>query len=111
MREYWESSKDECTVLLVVCRQNILLDENMSGKVADFGIVTALPTTVGSTTLFTAAATVALAGTRGYMPPEFADGKRGVRSDVYSYGVVSFRSTQNFCLLSAEHWLCNLSRR
>ena len=41
---------------------------------------------LGSTSMITVAGTVALAGTRGYLPPEFADGKRGVKSDVYRYG-------------------------
>ena len=31
---------------------------------------------------------VGLAGTRGYLPPKHCDGKRGVKSDVYSYGIV-----------------------
>ena len=39
--------------------------------------------------LMTVAGTVGLAGTRGYVAPEFNDGKRGVKTDVFSYGIVS----------------------
>jgi len=70
---------------------NILPDDkyNAKCKLGDFGFVTALPVCIGSTTLVTVVGTVALAGTWGYLPPEFTDGKHGVQSDVYSYGVVS----------------------
>ena len=44
---------------------------------------------VGSTNIVTAAGNIALAGTRGYTAPEYADGKRGPKTDVYMYGVVS----------------------
>lgn len=39
----------------------------------------------------TVAGAVGLAGTRGYLAPEYSDGKRGAKSDVYSYGIVSTR--------------------
>lgn len=48
-----------------------------------------MPTNVGSTSVVTAAGAIGLAGTRGYTAPEYADGKRGTKTDVYSYGVVS----------------------
>ena len=50
--------------------------------------MTPLPSTVGSTTLVTAAGALTLAWSRGYLAPEVADGKHGVSSDVYSCGVV-----------------------
>ena len=69
-------------------RHNILLDGHFNPKVADFGFVTLLPRNVGSTSVITVAGSVSLAGTRGYLPPEYVDGKRGAKSDVYSYGIV-----------------------
>ena len=69
-------------------RHNILLDAGFTPKLADFGFVTPLPESVGSTSLITVVGAVRLAGTRGYLAPEFSDGKRGVKSDVYSYGIV-----------------------
>ena len=69
-------------------RQNILLDSMLNAVIADFGFVTPLPTTVGSTSLVTAAGALTLAWSRGYLAPEITDGKHGVFSDVYSYRVV-----------------------
>ena len=60
----------------------------LNAVIADFGFVTPLPTTVGSTSLVTAAGALTLAWSRGYLAPEITDGKHGVASDVYSYGVV-----------------------
>jgi len=69
--------------------QNVLLDAALTPRVADFGFVTPLPINVGSTAIVTAAGAMTLAGSRGYLAPEFSDGKHGIKSDVYSYGVVS----------------------
>lgn len=71
------------------CRHHILLDECCRVYLADFGFATAMPIQHGSTCVVTAVGAVSLAGTRGYLAPEFADGKHGVKSDVYSYGIVS----------------------
>ena len=60
----------------------------MLGVVADFGFVTALPETIGSTTVVTAAGALSLTWSRGYLAPQVSDGKHGSSSDVYSYGVV-----------------------
>ena len=51
--------------------------------------MTPLPTNVGSTGVVTAIGAIGLAGTRGYTAPEYADRKRGPKTDVYMYGVVS----------------------
>ena len=67
-------------------------------KVADFGFVTPTSTNVGCTTVVTAAGAIGLAGSRGYTPPEFNDGKRSPLSDVYSYGVVSIIIFAIICL-------------
>ena len=51
--------------------------------------MSALPESIGSTTVVTAAGALSLAWSRGYLAPEVSDGKHGVASDVYSYGGVS----------------------
>lgn len=79
-------------VYLLPCsmyRQNILLDRALNPVVADFGFVAAMPPSVGSTTVVTAAGAALLALSRGYHAPEVADGKHGAASDAYSYGVIS----------------------
>lgn len=48
-----------------------------------------LPLQHGSSCLVTAAGAFALAGTRGYLAPEFSSEKLGPKSDEYSYGIVS----------------------
>ena len=65
------------------------MDGTLNAVIADFGFVTPLPMTIGSTTLVTAAGAMTLAQNRGYLAPEITDGKHGVHSDIYSYGVVS----------------------
>ena len=64
------------------------LSSNLNAVIADFGFVTALPESVGSSTVVTSASALSLAWSRGYLAPEVSDGKHGVASDVYSYGVV-----------------------
>ena len=76
-------------VFSLLCSQNILLDAALTAKVADFGfVIPALPQQVGETCMVTAAGAMALAGTCGYLAPEFSDGRHSTKSDVYSYGVV-----------------------
>ena len=75
-------------------RQNILLDAALTPKVADFGFVTPMPVNVGGTAIVTAAGAMTLAGSRGYLAPEFTEGRHGIKSDIYSYGVVSFTYIQ-----------------
>ncbi|KAM0952325.1 putative protein kinase RLK-Pelle-DLSV family [Dioscorea sansibarensis] len=62
---------------------NILLDVDMNPKISDFGIAKlfCLDETQGNTNL--------IAGTYGYMAPEYAmHGHFSTKSDVYSYGVL-----------------------
>ncbi|RHN57367.1 putative protein kinase RLK-Pelle-LysM family [Medicago truncatula] len=63
---------------------NILLNENFTGKVADFGL-TKLTDAANS-----ADNTVHVAGTFGYMPPENAYGRISRKIDVYAFGVVLY---------------------
>ncbi|KAL8211285.1 hypothetical protein R6Q57_005722 [Mikania cordata] len=62
---------------------NILLNENLRGKVCDFGLAK-----IGSDKLNGMISTRVL-GTTGYLAPEYAStGKLTTKSDIYSYGVV-----------------------
>ncbi|KAL3615274.1 Chitin elicitor receptor kinase [Castilleja foliolosa] len=64
---------------------NILIDNNLHGKVADFGLTKL--TEVGSSSLPTGR----LVGTFGYMPPEYAQyGDVSPKVDVFAFGVVLY---------------------
>ncbi|PIA61819.1 hypothetical protein AQUCO_00200071v1 [Aquilegia coerulea] len=61
---------------------NILLDENFTAKIADFGLVRLFPENMSHIS-------TAIAGTLGYMAPEYVvRGKLTEKADVYSFGVL-----------------------
>nr|CAD1828917.1 unnamed protein product [Ananas comosus var. bracteatus] len=74
---------------------NILLDENLSAKVADFGISKSVPNSV--TNYFT----YIDKGTPGYLAPEAMQQQITMKSDVYSFGVVMLE------LITAKPAICN----
>nr|XP_004491136.1 lysM domain receptor-like kinase 3 [Cicer arietinum] len=77
---------------------NILIDKNLRGKVADFGLTKLIE--VGNSTLHTR-----LVGTFGYMPPEYAQyGDVSPKIDVYAFGVVIYEliSAKNAVLKTGE---------
>ncbi|KAA8540320.1 hypothetical protein F0562_024761 [Nyssa sinensis] len=77
---------------------NILLNEKMQARVADFGLSRILPLENGSHV------STAVAGTRGYLDPEYYISNRlNEKSDVYSFGIV---------LLELITWpACNSEKR
>ncbi|CAL0307515.1 unnamed protein product [Lupinus luteus] len=92
----------EHTVPLYIHRDvksaNILIDKNLRGKVADFGLTKLIE--VGTSSLQTR-----LVGTFGYMPPEYAQyGDISPKIDVYAFGVVLYEliSAKNAVLKTGE---------
>ncbi|WJX59102.1 hypothetical protein P8452_44473 [Trifolium repens] len=78
---------------------NILLNENFNGKIADFGM-TKLSDVASSTDN-----TDHVAGTFGYMPPENAYGHISRKIDVYAFGVVLYE------LISAKAAVVEIDKR
>ncbi|QHN91327.1 uncharacterized protein DS421_17g573900 [Arachis hypogaea] len=74
---------------------NILLDKSFHGKVADFGLAKLIDT--GSSS----APTANMAGTFGYMPPEYVYGRVSPKLDVFAFGVVLYE------LISAKEAVIN----
>ncbi len=72
---------------LFLYRGNILLDEHLMAKIADFGFSIQVPQHHANKTLITVGPGQGIPGTPGYRPPEY-DGRYSTKSDVYAYGVV-----------------------
>ena len=62
----------------IPCSYNILLEEHLTEKLADFGFSFQMAEKVGNVTLISA-----VHGLPGNRPPEFSDFNFSVRSDIY----------------------------
>uniref|UniRef100_A0A0E0ALM1 non-specific serine/threonine protein kinase n=1 Tax=Oryza glumipatula TaxID=40148 RepID=A0A0E0ALM1_9ORYZ len=80
---YLHSGYEKCVVHRDIKPSNIMLDSAFAAKLGDFGLAKLVDHGDASQT------TAVLAGTMGYMDPEYAaSGKASTASDVYSFGIV-----------------------
>ncbi|GKU98686.1 hypothetical protein SLEP1_g11658 [Rubroshorea leprosula] len=83
LHEGWE----QCILHRDIKSSNIMLDSNFNAKFGDFGLAKLMDHDVGQMT-------TGLAGTLGYMAPEYIRTRKASKeSDVYSFGVVILEIT------------------
>ncbi|MED6166699.1 L-type lectin-domain containing receptor kinase IX.1, partial [Stylosanthes scabra] len=79
LHEEWE----QCVLHRDIKPSNVMLDSSFNVKLGDFGLAKLIDHELGSQTS-------ALAGTIGYMAPEYISSRRASKeSDVYSFGLVA----------------------
>ncbi|PWA39375.1 Concanavalin A-like lectin/glucanase superfamily [Artemisia annua] len=110
LHEEWE----QCVIHRDIKSSNVMLDSGFNVKLGDFGLARLMDHELGPQT-------TGLAGTLGYMAPEYVrTGKASKESDVYSFGVVAIeiccgRKARD-CIdgdseMGLVDWVCCLSRR
>lgn len=68
---------------------NVLLDDDLSARVSDFGLARICLTETSASTHTHSSTSSRIRGTIGYMAPEYAvGGEASIKGDVYSYGIV-----------------------
>ncbi|XP_010474348.1 PREDICTED: L-type lectin-domain containing receptor kinase IX.2-like [Camelina sativa] len=78
---YLHEEGDRCVLHRDIKASNIMLDINFNVKLGDFGLARLMDHELGSHT-------TGLAGTFGYMAPEYVmDGRASKESDIYSFGI------------------------
>ncbi|XP_076895105.1 uncharacterized protein LOC143547601 [Bidens hawaiensis] len=94
--------------------ENILLDENMKAKIADFGLSKFHSRSQQASTIHTKH----IAGTNFYVDPEYVtSAKYKKESDIYSFGVVLFEmlsgrlAYEQICIEENEKGLASIARR
>ena len=85
-------------LIYALCRANVLLDRHLTAKIGDFGFSRELPELVEGRTMISA---VVVAKSLGYSPPEVDSSHISTKSDVYSYGNVSYM--YNSCVSTIIH--------